>query len=422
MGPKPKKPGDIEGTPSSSSTGPTTGQMNTTDVESKTRGEKRSLTSPSETGKSKLPDQKVTPLGKPGNSLVVDPSSDDKPGTSEPDSIDEAMKRMDGMNVDSSVDGGDTITNVDSDTGEDNLNIDNNESIYSCPPIKRQRVSERPSFKFQVIAQQINLDGSTKAMSAETHKKLDDALSDAMFNTIMAGPSFQMATGAKSFKNGKLIIGCDNPESVKWLENTIRSISFDGIKFGIWTPTFKGVKMSFFVKGKDKFPKDQVMELLQKQNNLLGKSFSVIRTTPTNSKDAITKEAFAGYIVTADVSKEFRDSALSKERLYLMTQVISPQFPSKDKPGNQVNAQGHPGGQGVKPKTHAKSKAMVYTLETMPSQEMFWTKLNQGSRRFFRKKSKALGKPDWKSNQYSSDVLQATRSPLISGGSTRHRI
>lgn len=100
MGPKPKKTDESEETPSSYSTGSNTGKSNTSNDGSNARGEKRSLTSPSETGKSKLPDQKVTPLGKSGNFQVVDPPFDDKPiYLSKLDSSDEAMKRIDGKNV-----------------------------------------------------------------------------------------------------------------------------------------------------------------------------------------------------------------------------------------------------------------------------------------------------------------------------------
>jgi hypothetical protein len=154
--------------------------------------------------------------------------------------------------------------------------------------------------------------------------------------------------------------------------------------------------MSFFVKGKDMFPRDQVLELLQKQNNLLGKAFSVVRFSDTISKDAKTGENLTGYVVTADVSKEFRDSILSKRKIYLMTQVVFPQFPSNDKPADQVQGRSQPVSQKTRPKANLKPlvKRQVHTLDTMPSVEEFWTKLTAGQRKFFRKWAKTLGSPE----------------------------
>lgn len=388
MDPERPKTGGEEENPSSSSTGKTTGLIETSSKgEPKGRGEKRSLTSPAETGKGKVPNQKI-------DHDAEELLSDAQPGDiSETDSIYETVNRIDGMTMASSVDG-DIGGDLVNDRKEDIVTGDV-EKASVCSPTKRQRVSVRPSFLFKVIAQQINLDGSPQRMSEGTYNKLDKALANEMYNTIMAGPSFQMATGTKHFRDGRLVIGCDNTETVSWLEQTIKSITFDGICFDIWAPTYKGVKMSFFVKEKDTFPRDQVLTLLQNQNNLLGKAFSVIRSNDTVSKDARTGEVLSGYIVTADVSKEFRDSALSKKKLYLMTQVISPQFPSSENhPKTNPATRGTLGGQGNSEKTRMREPKKIYTLETMPSEEVFWTKLSTGGRKFFRKWATTLGKPD----------------------------
>jgi hypothetical protein len=44
-------------------------------------------------------------------------------------------------------------------------------------------------------------------MTGRTYNKLDEALTTKIYNTIMEGPGFQMAIGAKNLKDGRLLIG-----------------------------------------------------------------------------------------------------------------------------------------------------------------------------------------------------------------------
>jgi hypothetical protein len=390
------------------------------------RGSKRVLDSPGETGRGKTTDLRPTPEGKGLNlldgligldsqarSFLEQVHGGDAGGTfvpgspkpSETDSIKSAAVRIQNCKIVSetgSVDENDPLgENIVDVLGDEQLSSSDYANALKSsvqPPTKKQRVSTRPSFPFQVIAYQVGHDDGPSHMSKGIYTRLDDLLADRMYSFIMEGPTFSLAMGAKNLINGKMVIGCSNQDTMVWLQNQIKNAVFeDGVRFDIWSPSFKGVKMSFFAKKKDKLSKRDIMTLLTKQNFLSGKWFSIYRITDIVNRDVTTGASVEGFNVIVDVSKELRDEVMAKGKmLNLLSQVIHVSFPEKSTQTTTSGTVPRKVPNVIKKTISTTKKSSIPrpsdNPDYLPPVEEFWN-MTEGARRFFRRRASTLGKP-----------------------------